>query len=353
MNFRSMSRRIGPSLIVLSLLAFLVMSPLKAQSGKTPAVAWVDVSVATLWTSPDSPRSIDRPALTNPVDIPQWLAGMSAKQKRWLSGHNATQTQVLYGHKVYILEQKGDWAKIAVPGQPSPKNPLGYPGWVPKVQLTSAATFAQLKRKHPFAVVDGAPTVWLYNDKKLDGKFMRISFNTRLPVLAQADGAIKVATPSDGPKWLAATGVSVYDAFSDIPPPTAADLIKTGKMFMGLPYLWGGRSGFAYDCSGFTGSIYQSHGIILPRDASAQAVYRKGTRIRGHKLRPGTLMFYAHDHGKGHVHHVAMYIGNGQMMEAYDSSTPIRTTQARFGDGYWGAVRVLHAPAGKTASVGH
>src|SRR5690625_124436 len=328
----------------LALIALAVALPARADATK-PQTAWVDVSVSTLWSSPDAPRPMDRPALTNPVHMRQWLDSMSSKQKSWLSSHNATQTQVLYGHKVYVLKRQGDWVKIAVPGQMTPKNPLGYPGWVPAVQITRAPEYAALKKSHAFAVVDAAPTVWLYNGKKLADTYLRISFNTRLPVLAQTDKAIKVATPDDGPKWLAADSVSVYKSFADIPAPTAADLIKTGKMFMGLPYLWGGRSGFAYDCSGFTGSIYQGHGILIPRDASAQAAWNQGQRISGDQLQPGTLMFYARDHGKGHVHHVGMYIAHDRMMEAYNSATPVRTTKARFGEEYWGARRVLPGAA--------
>lgn len=45
------------------------------------------------------------------------------------------------------------------------------------------------------------------------------------------------------------------------------DLINTGKMFLGLPYIWAGTSGFGFDCSGFTHTIYKSHGITIPRDS--------------------------------------------------------------------------------------
>ncbi|MGH8191261.1 MAG: C40 family peptidase [Rhodanobacteraceae bacterium] len=352
MRHHRLPLRVASCIFALVVLGFAGRVPAQAQpAASQPHVAWVDVSVATLWTSPESPRPIDHPALTNPVDIPQWLANMSVKQRAWLSGHNATQTQVLYGHKVYVLEEKGDWEKIAVPGQPTPKNPLGYPGWVPKVQLVDSANFAALAHAKPFAVVDAAPTVWLYDGEKLDRKFLRISLNTRLPVLARKGGAIEVATPSSGPKWLAAASASVYHSFKDIPHPTAADLVKTGKMFMGLPYLWGGRSGFAYDCSGFTSSIYQAHGIIIPRDADAQALHGPGTKVDRKQLVPGALIFYANDHGTGSIYHVAMYVGDDRMMEAYDSGTPIRTTQARFGDNYWGAERMLGQSAGKMAST--
>lgn len=340
MHMHRFLRRISLGVAPLALLALVVAAPARADAAE-PQTAWVDVSVSTLWSSPDAPRPLDQPALTHPVQMAKWLDSMSAKQKEWLSNHNATQTQVLYGHKVYVLQRKGDWVKIAVPGQSTPKNPLGYPGWVPSVQITQAPDYAKAKRTHAFAVVDAAPTVWLYNGNKLTDKFLRISFNTRLPVLTRTGKAVRVATPNDGPKWLAADSVSVYKSFADIPAPTAADLIKTGKMFMGKPYLWGGRSGFAYDCSGFTASIYQSHGVLIPRDASAQAAWDQGQRIDGDALQPGTLMFYAHDHGKGHVYHVGMYIGDGRMMEAFNSATPVRTTKARFGKDYWGARRVL------------
>ncbi|HET7267668.1 MAG TPA: C40 family peptidase [Oleiagrimonas sp.] len=334
------TRRISFVIASLAFIALAATSAAHADSAK-PTVAWVDVSVSTLWSSPDAPRPLDQPALTNPVHMTRWLDAMSTEQKQWLSSHNATQTQVLYGHKVYVLKRQGDWVKIAVPGQSTPKNPLGYPGWVPKVQITRAPTYAEARRTHAFAVVDAAPTVWLYNGRDLSDKFLRISFNTRLPVLTRTGKAIRVATPDDGPKWLAADSVSVYKSFAAIPAPSAADLIKTGKLFMGLPYLWGGRSGFAYDCSGFTATIYQSHGILIPRDASAQAAWDQGQRIHGDKLKPGTLMFYADDHGTGHVYHVGMYIGDGRMMEAFNSATPVRTTKARFGEDYWGARRVL------------
>lgn len=321
-----------------------------ASSGGPPT-AYVDVAVSTVWTSPDKPRKIiDAPALTNPVDMTQWLANMNTQQRRHLTTRNATQTQALYGRPVYILAQQGGWDEVAVPGQPTPKNPLGYPGWVPAVQLVQSSSFAQLQDR-PFAQVDGMARVWLYNDAQQTQPFMQISFNTRLPVLRQdrADHAIEVATPAEGPKWLSASDATVYRSVSGIPYPTGADLVRTAEKFIGVDYLWAGRSGWMFDCSGLTGTIYEAYGITIPRDADAQALGGGATRVATHSdqntanLQPGDILFYATDNGTGSIFHDAMYAGNGQMIEAEAAGVPVRVTPVRFGTDYWGAVRYLHS----------
>lgn len=331
-----------------------VMPAARAQTGSPgePVMAFADVSVATVWTSPGKPRpGIDTPALTNPVNMTQWLANMDTDQRRDLTSDNATQTQVLYGRPVDILAQQGGWDEVAVPGQPTPKNPLGYPGWVPAAQLVQSPSYAYLQQHRPFAQVDAAPRVWLYNDAQLSQPFMQISFNTRLPVLGRnpAQHAIEVATPAEGPKWLSAAGATVYNSVSSIPYPTGADLVRTAEKFLGVDYLWAGRSGWMFDCSGFTGTIYEAHGITIPRDSGPQALDGGATRVASHSdqttqnLQAGDIVFYASQNGTGSIYHDAMYIGNGQMIEAYAAGVPVRITPVRFGTDYWGAVRYLRS----------
>ncbi|MFB7501108.1 NlpC/P60 family protein [Streptomyces sp. NPDC056161] len=326
-------------------LATVFATPTAAAPAGTgrPPTAYVDVSVATVWTGPDSPRPVDAPALTDPVDVPKWLAGLTLADKKGLSDDNLTQTQVLYGHPVYVLAEQGAWAEVAVPGQSSPKNPLGYPGWVPKAQLTGDPGFAATAAKRPFALVHDTTAAWLYDDRGLHSKSLRLSNNTRLPELARAGDAVLVNTPAHGAKWVSAKDVDVYDGEQDVPYPTGADLVNYAKKFLDVPYLWGGRSGFGVDCSGFTSTVYEANGVDIPRDADAQALHRGGRKVDKADLRPGDLLFYADDKGTGSIYHVAMYIGNQQMIEAYDSATPVRITTVRFGSDYWGAERFLRA----------
>ncbi|MFD2923791.1 C40 family peptidase [Halobacillus naozhouensis] len=309
------------SMFVLAVILVSCLSApvsLQAEEDLEDKTAYVDVSVATLWSEPDITRPVDEPSVGNPVDMWKWTESMTLDQKLWLVGN--LQTQALYGQEVTILEERGDWVKVAVHGQPTPKNELGYPAWMPKVQLADENYFAALKESKSFALVTDT-TAWLYDDKQHQGKFKEISFNTKLPVVAQVGDMALVATPSDGMKWISSEAISVYDSRQDIPDPTGQDLVETGKQFLGLPYLWAGASGFGFDCSGFTHTLYKANGITIPRDSSVQATH--GTPVAKEDLQKGDLLFFAYNEGEGSVHHVGMYIGDGQMIHSPNSSSTV------------------------------
>jgi gamma-D-glutamyl-L-lysine dipeptidyl-peptidase len=104
-----------------------------AQAARSrPWRAIVNVSVATLWAHRDHLRRLDAPSAQNPVGIAAWLHGMSTADREWLVGR--VQTQALYGMTVYVLRQRGGWSYVGVRGQPSQLNPIGYPGWLPTRQ---------------------------------------------------------------------------------------------------------------------------------------------------------------------------------------------------------------------------
>jgi gamma-D-glutamyl-L-lysine dipeptidyl-peptidase len=316
--------------------------------GQTPPSAFVVVSVATVWTTPQSPRPVDHRALSNPVDIRGWLSGMTPAQQEALTSDNVTQTQALFGDRVVVVGEQGDWDEVRVPGQPTPKDAAGYPGWIPKAQLTTDAAYGALQERAPFALADRGVTTWLYRDSGLSDRDLEISTNTRLPVLSRTAKAVQVATPDRGPQWLDARTVAVYEKPTDIPHPTGADLVRYATAFVGVPYVWGGDAGFGIDCSGFTATIYQVYGFTLPRDAGPQAADHRGRAIDKSALQPGDLLFYSHDStdpdNPDAIYHVAMYSGNGAMIEAFDKTVPVRITPVRLGADYWGARRYLDQP---------
>lgn len=304
---------------------------------------YINVTVATLWTNSSMPRPIDSPAISSPVDIPKWLNSMTVDQFRDLTESSRTQSQALYGTRVEITDAKDNWYQIAVPSQISPNNKIGYPGWVPASQVATHEPFyGKVQDKRPFALVNKAPTVGLYRDVQLKKKLMDISYNTRLPVLLKLGRTVQVAVP-DSVAYLSADQVSVYNSAADIPYPTGQDLVGAGKMFIGHPYLWGGASGYAFDCSGFTSTVYAAQGISIARDSGPQAYFTNtGPIIDRADLEAGDLIFYASNTSNPKsIYHVAMYAGEGSMLESYAAGTPLRLTPVRFNDDYWGAKRYL------------
>jgi hypothetical protein len=276
------------------------------------------VSVATVWTTPESPRPQDEPALKRPAEIREWLAGMTVDDRLDLCESNRVQSQILYGTSVLVAEEREDWVKVLVPQQGTPKNALGYPGWVPRCQL-AAETNAGTGAKRAEVVADKA---WLYRSPS--EPLFELSFLTSLPVLEQTEPWVKVQMP-DGIGYVKTDDVRLFDG--PLPVPLPADghigrgIVEQAKRFLGLPYLWGGLSSFGYDCSGFAYTMHKYFGILIPRDASAQA--KQGTIIERERLEPGDLLFFAHEEGKGAVHHVGIYAGDERMIHSPESGKSI------------------------------
>ena len=102
------------------------------------------------------------------------------------------------------------------------------------------------------------------------------------------------------------------------------NMVSYAMQFLGNPYVWGGTSlTNGTDCSGFVMRIYEHFGYSLPRTA-AQAGATK--TVSSGDVRPGDLFFY----GSGGVSHVAMYIGNGQIIHASNPRTGIKISSAYY-----------------------
>lgn len=104
------------------------------------------------------------------------------------------------------------------------------------------------------------------------------------------------------------------------------DLCQYAKEFLGNAYVWGGSSlTKGTDCSGFTMSVYKNFGYSLSHSSRAQASY--GTKVSVAEAVAGDLVFYAKG---GTINHVAIYIGNGQVIHASSPSTGIRISSVYY-----------------------
>jgi cell wall-associated NlpC family hydrolase len=111
-------------------------------------------------------------------------------------------------------------------------------------------------------------------------------------------------------------------------------VIDFAKTKLGIPYVWGGTTDRGYDCSGLVMKAFGSAGISMPRISWAQAA--KGQRVKISDLQPGDLVAWDHQSGDGGPDHIAIYIGNGQIIEAPHTGANVRIRKLGKNEGAMG-----------------
>jgi cell wall-associated NlpC family hydrolase len=150
--------------------------------------------------------------------------------------------------------------------------------------------------------------------------FDRLSASERQSFLdtqaaAATDRASRDQTRSDPP---AAGGSAAAPPPVNVPASGgAATAIAVAKSKLGSPYVWGAAGPSTFDCSGLTMYAWAAAGVSLPHSSSMQ--YSSGTRVSAGSLQPGDLVFYGSP-----IHHVALYVGGGQVIHAPQTGDVVR-----------------------------
>lgn len=225
------------------------------------------VPVTTVWVSPSHVREIDAPIVTASPDAAAWLAALDAVPDRTqgrIGLHGRVETQLVDGEPVRVIgrDASGGWSQVLAPWQPYPDREHGYPGWVPS---------AHLRADH------GAD---------------------------QTDVAHHADT--------AALGVTPGPAGDGNPHTVDHPALTAAREYLGLPYLWGGATPLGFDCSGLVHFVWRHLGVVVPRDAHAQAAFARPVALPA--VLPGDLYFFARPHQR--IHHVGIVAARGRMVHA-------------------------------------
>lgn len=237
----------------------------------------VGVPVATVWTGPDAPRAQDEPAVRDVPDVAAWARAMDGPSRLGL--HGRTLTQALLGEPIEIVEERGDWAQVLLPDQPSSSDAEGYPGWVRRAHLAPAA---------PGSATTVTVMATESTAELADGLRLRLSFGTRLPLLEHDADGVHVALPGSRTASLPTSQVCASDA-----PCKSPELLASARQFVGLRYLWGGTSAWGLDCSGLVHLVHRAQGHRVPRDAFDQHAAAAPVPLATASAGNGGLYFFA------------------------------------------------------------
>jgi len=225
--------------------------------------------------------------------------------------------QALMGTVVEILEKQSYWLKI--------KSPEPYTAWVNEmgiIQMDEAEKNAYIEAdKYIFTAEYG------HIFSEASESSLRITDFVMGDLVRKALGSngkpekkgkfVKVMLPSGVTGYVYSNQVEDFSKWLKTRKPNAENIINMAKKFVGVPYMWGGTSMKNVDCSGFARTVFFMNGILLPRNASQQALV--GDDVPLDKLQPGDLVFWGRQataDKPAKATHVAIYLGNNMIIHS-------------------------------------
>lgn len=202
-------------------------------------------------------------------------------------------TQLLFGETYRIIDETEEWIKIVITYD-------GYECWLNKKQHNplSDKSYQQLSKSN---IQCNGDLVQIIKNKALNTN-IPITIGANLPLLAKHEMSFDgYAFAFDG----SVIDISVKNDTQKI--------IQTAYLFLNAPYLWGGKSPFGIDCSGFSQLVYKLNGHKLPRDASQQVELGYPLSFV-EESEAGDLAFF--DNDEGNITHVGILLDNQNIIHA-------------------------------------
>jgi gamma-D-glutamyl-L-lysine dipeptidyl-peptidase len=221
--------------------------------------------------------------------------------------------QAFLGTPVRVLKKKSGWYWVQTPNR--------YLGWINGDDIAFYTTEELNKHKQLKKVVYNRQFGHSYAEPNINSQVVSdLVIGCILPVTGQQAGFTRLTYPDGRTAWVKSNElIDMMTVFNRVP--DGLNLVNTAKKFNGIPYMWGGFSSKAIDCSGFTSGVYFLNGVVIMRDASQQIRYGEKIteKYEFQGLLPGDLLFFgrrAKDTIPERVTHVAMYIGDTEFIHA-------------------------------------
>jgi gamma-D-glutamyl-L-lysine dipeptidyl-peptidase len=224
-------------------------------------------------------------------------------------------TQAVMGWTVRILKKQAGWYYVHT-------EPDSYLGWIEELQLAQVTDAAATAWTQGSRVIVTTPLAYVREAAADEATPVSdVVMGALLRRVSAGAGWTKVELPDARQGFLRTASVDDYAEFRAARAPTADGVESIAKLFMGVPYLWGGTSSKGFDCSGYAKTVLRMNGIELPRDTDQQA--REGAEVAiddsMSRLKKGDLLFFgtkATADRAERISHVGIYMGNGEFLHA-------------------------------------
>ncbi|SHE78840.1 NlpC/P60 family protein [Mariniphaga anaerophila] len=222
-------------------------------------------------------------------------------------------TQALLGTPVKILKKKGSWSLVQTPDK--------YISWAPPGAVFPISESSLKKWRDTERVILKTSFTEIFETEKMEIPIADASMGGIVELLEEKWNTLKVKLPDGREGYTTPDNWISFSDFLTTAHPNSASIVSLSQKLTGRPYLWGGTSALAMDCSGFTKTVYFMHGIILARDASLQARHGQMAEPGNsfEKLAPGDLLFFgrkATDNQPERITHVAISLGETEFIHA-------------------------------------
>ncbi|HRI28016.1 MAG TPA: C40 family peptidase [Chitinophagales bacterium] len=202
-------------------------------------------------------------------------------------------TQLLFGETVTLQQTQRQWLQIKCAHD-------DYIGWIDQKQVLPIMPDEFTLLSQTPAVFAGSPI----HKASVNGRQTYVLWGSVLPHFG------KIQQQVGGYAYAYKGKVLAPNVMQPVLPKT---LLAYSRKLLNAPYLWGGRSLFGIDCSGFTQLVFKAGGYALLRDAYQQAT--QGSPIANYKqLLPADLVFFHNPEGK--IVHVGIYMGGSNIIHA-------------------------------------
>ena len=199
-------------------------------------------------------------------------------------------TQGLMFESIGILGKQDNWFNV--------KMEDGYEGWMHHFYLSQN----QVNSQSSLTITNRCTPVRAQRDR--DGQILTLlSFGTTVPILEKTSGYCRIQLCNGEEGFIPAQQEIVQQNRNDI--------IKLAIYLTGVPYIWGGKSSFGYDCSGFVQMVLKTAGISITRDTGEQIQTQGLDKISINEAKPGDLIFFSENN---RINHVAFSLGNSKII---------------------------------------